>query len=358
VPATSQPGQNPHSPGPLPRRTLRRGRLSGQCGWPAVHSLVRRPSAAGGTGSTSCGRRRCPVPRAMRRPSGSRRCSTWPACHPENRHRAAACRTANSYQGRPSPSNSGHWPEGPSNPAGGPPTGLRELPARPISSGPATSTAAGATGGTALASSTPIPRRRRAPAQQFGGRQGGRGRNGSAGSRCPNRTPRPRRSPPGPQPATPSSPAPTRQRDRHRRVAAGESQLFERQRSTHPVLAERGRPVHQHLTGGAVLPAHPPRQPPLHRDPDLRELGQHPRPRLGAIRSLFIPPLLDRNEIGSTVTNRKSVPTYETAARSARNGRRSRGARQRAPVRPAVCSAIRPTDEARATPQRRSPTRR
>ena len=67
---------------------------------------------------------------------------------------------------------------------------------------------------------------------------------------------------------------------------------------------------------------------------------------------------LDRNAIGSTVTKRKSVPGYETAARSARNGRRSRGARQRAPVRPAVCSAIRPTDEARATPQRRSPTRR
>jgi hypothetical protein len=131
---------------------------------------------------------------------------------------------------------------------------------------------------------TPCPRAavRRPP--------GWTGRNGSAGSRCPNRTPRPRRSPPGPQPATPSSPAPTRQRDRHRRVAAGESQLFERQRSTHPVLAERGRPVHQHLTGGAVLPAHPPCQPPLHRDPDLRELGQHPRPRLGAIRSLHIHP--------------------------------------------------------------------
>ena len=131
---------------------------------------------------------------------------------------------------------------------------------------------------------TPCPRAavRRPP--------GWTGRNGSAGSRCPNRTPRPRRSPIGPQPATPSSPAPARQRDRHRRVAAGESQLFERQRSTHPVLAERGRPVHQHLTGGAVLRAHPPRQPPLHRDPDLRELGQHPGPRLGAIRSLHIHP--------------------------------------------------------------------
>src|SRR5664279_481932 len=38
------------------------------------------------------------------------------------------------------------------------------------------------------------------------------------------------------------------------------------------------------LTSRAVLPGHPPRRTlPLHRDPDLRELGQNPRPRLRAV---------------------------------------------------------------------------
>jgi hypothetical protein len=45
----------------------------------------------------------------------------------------------------------------------------------------------------------------------------------------------------------------------HRGVAAGEAQLLERQRGSHPEPAQGGGRVHQDPTGGAVTPADPPR---------------------------------------------------------------------------------------------------
>jgi len=342
---TSQPGQNPHSPGPLPRRTLRRGRLSGQCGWPAVHSLVRRLQEGPGQRAVVGAAVRCRA-RCAARPAGAAAVLGRPATpRTVTAQRLAAPQTATG--GRPSPSNSGHWPEGPSNPAGGPPTGLRELPARPNSSGPATSTAAGATGGTALASSTPIPRRRRAPAQQFGGRQGGRVETGlrvagvrtellDLGDRRPGRSRR-LRAPPR-QHANATATAELLRANRSSSNGSGAPTRYWPNAAARSISTSQVGPSCQHTR---------------HVSPHSTETltcasSDSTLDHALAPSDRFTSTPLDRNEIGSTVTKRKSVPGYETAARSARNGRRSRGARQRAPVRPAVCSRD-PTDRRSAS---------
>jgi len=91
---------------------------------------------------------------------------------------------------------------------------------------------------------------------------------------------RPRRSLPGRQPATPGSPAPARPGHHHRhRVELLRAKRRSSNGSGAPTRypANAAAPAHRRLPGRAVLPGHPPRRTlPLHRDPDLREFGQHP----------------------------------------------------------------------------------
>ena len=90
-------------------------------------------------------------------------------------------------------------------------------------------------------------------AQQLGGRHGARIETGlrvahvrtqgfDLGDRRPGRSRRLR-----------TPPLQPRQRDRHSGAAACETQLLERQRRTHPILAQRSSPNHQRLPGRTLL---------------------------------------------------------------------------------------------------------
>ena len=99
------------------------------------------------------------------------------------------------------------------------------------------------------------------PAQQFGGRQDARVEPGLRVTRVRAQglhlgDPRTRR-----RRRLRAPPRQPRQRDRRPGIAAGKPQILERQRRTHPIPAQRGRPAHQRLPGRAVLPGHPPRRP-------------------------------------------------------------------------------------------------
>jgi hypothetical protein len=70
----------------------------------------------------------------------------------------------------------------------------------------------------------------------------------------------------------------------HRGVAAGEAELLERQRGSHPEPAQGGGQVHQHPTGGAVTPADPPtRVVPTRRSPRPERARTAPRLRPRAV---------------------------------------------------------------------------
>jgi len=202
--------------------------------------------------------------------SGRRRCRTSVADRPETHQCSAVYRTADKVPAwTASAAGQRRCLEGPSSSPGGPPAGQRYVTTRPVSSGPAASMTAGATGGTASARLRDLAMPH--PAQQLSGRQGVPASNRVCGSPVSALS-----ASTSPIAARAAACDPGLPRASHAKATAraellrGEPQVLERQRRTHPIPAQRGRPAHQRLPSRAVLPGHPPRRSlPLHRDPDL-----------------------------------------------------------------------------------------